>query len=100
MFGLFPKPYDPSWLIDAAKSVQDTYPWLPEALGDCTRSIRSSRHYVHFISARRANKQGASWQFQENIALENTVNGDVMLDILSGNRVGGVEFIGRLMGES
>ncbi len=97
MFGLFSKTYDPSWLIEAAKHVEDEYPWLSKALGNCTRSVSSSRYYVHFVSSWRANKRGSPWQFQENIILEDTIHGDVILDILSEHRVGGVEFLSRLL---
>jgi hypothetical protein len=39
---------------------------------------------------------GSQWQFDENIILEDLERGDLVLDILTGQRVGGVEFLAEL----
>ena len=50
---------------------------------------------LYFVDPRRPNQPGSDWQFEENIILEHPTEGDLVLDILKGHRVGGVEFLGR-----
>ena len=90
------KPYDPDWLVEAARQVEQEYPWLPMALAACTESVENGWLYVRFITSKRANKPGSEWQFRESVILEDTVHGDVIVDVLEGNRIGGVEFYDRL----
>ncbi|HOP22498.1 MAG TPA: hypothetical protein PK055_08175 [Gammaproteobacteria bacterium] len=85
------KKYDPSWLVDASKSYIDEYPWLPDAISKCTLALEG-KNYIRFVSSIRPNKPSSEWQFRENIILEDTIEGDVILDILHGDRIGGVEF--------
>ena len=90
------KPYDPRWLVDLAREAAPDKPWLAAALASCTRAAEESRAYTYFVDPSNANKPGAEWQFEENIVLEHSVEGDLVFDILTGHRVGGVEFLGRL----
>lgn len=62
----------------------------------CTQCSGESEAYVHFIDPHNANQPGADWQFRENIILETTPYGDVVLDVLQDGRIGGVEFLTRL----
>lgn len=87
--------YNPDWLVEAAEKRKGEYPWLPNALSKCTSALVGSK-YIRFVNSSRPNKKGSEWQFQENIWLENTIEGDVVLDILQENRVGGVELYDRL----
>jgi hypothetical protein len=41
----------------------------------------------------KSKSTGSQWQFEENIILEDPERGDLVLDILKGQRVGGVEFL-------
>ncbi|MBD0404974.1 hypothetical protein [Flammeovirga sp. EKP202] len=52
--------------------------------------------YVYFISAEKPNQIGSDWQFDENIVLEHETEGTIILDILKGGRVGGIEFIDQI----
>ncbi len=52
--------------------------------------------YIHFVDSTAPNKPGSQWQFERNILLYDKREGDLVLDILEGNRVGGVEFLKRL----
>jgi hypothetical protein len=45
------------------------------------------------VSPENANKPGAEWQFERSIVLEDPKEGELVLDILKGNRVGGIEFL-------
>ena len=80
--------------------VKDEYPWLPESLKNCVSIIKETKYYIYFINPKRPNKPGAEWQFADNIFLENTKYGDVVLDVLKDNRIGGVELYSKLMKES
>lgn len=88
--------YDPTWLVDLARESCPDEPWLVAALQRCTRAARESRAYIHFVDPANANAPGAEWQFVENILIEHPTDGDIVLDILTDRRVGGVEFLSRL----
>ena len=94
------KDYDPAWLVRAAKQVIDEYPWLPEKLNECVSAKMESRYYTRFVDAKNPNQPGSDWQFRENITLDETEHGEVVLDVLEGNRIGGVEFMADLMDDS
>ena len=86
------EPYDPAWLVELARVQVPELDWLPAALAECTQCYWRSRAYVYFVDPTRPNEPGSSWQFQENIILEHPEQGGLVLDILKGGRVGGVEF--------
>ncbi len=90
--------YDPEWLVKASEERVDEYPWLPDALSKCTKALASSEYYLYFVDSKNPNKPGSEWQFDENIIIEDTPFGEVALDVLDGNRIGGVEFISKLHG--
>jgi hypothetical protein len=89
--------YDPGWLVELARRQHPDKPWLAEALTQCTRVRRESNAYLRFVSPRRPNKPGSAWQFAENVLLEDEAAGDLVLDVLKHQRVGGVEFLSRLL---
>lgn len=88
---------DPGWLVEAAAREYPDQPGLAAALVRCTRARWESSAYLRFVSARRANQPGAEWQFDSSLALEDTVHGTVLLDILRDGRIGGAEFLCRLL---
>jgi len=88
--------YNPAWLVDLARSQFPDRPWLAEALAHCTVCRWESPAYVHFVDPERSNKPGSAWQFRENILLEHPTKGTLILDVLQGDRIGGVEFLSRL----
>ena len=90
------EPYDPTWLVDLARESCPDEPWLVAALRHCTRAARESRAYLHFVDPANPNAPGSEWQFVDNILLEHPTEGDIVLDILTDRRVGGVEFLGRI----
>ena len=89
--------YDPTWLIEVAEKHAEDYPWLPEALQQCTRASLEGPYYIRFVSPRKPNQKGSKWQFKECISLETDQHGELMIDILEGDRVGGIEFISKLI---
>ena len=98
--------YDPSWLVTLARDQRPDLPWLPEAFAGCTRaSSRTSRRhgrrvreviYLHFVDPERANQPGADWQIDSGLWLRHPTDGILNIDVLKGQRVGGVEFYDRL----
>lgn len=88
--------YDPEWLAKLAEEQVPEEPWLPKALRQCTEYLIESKAYYHFVSPENANQPGAEWQIVTNIILKDPKVGDLVLDILKGRRVGGVEFLNRL----
>ncbi len=52
--------------------------------------------YIYFVSAERPNQPGSEWQFEENIVLEHESEGTIVLDILKGGRIGGIEFVSQI----
>jgi len=81
------------WIIDLLK---EQYPERIDLIEDLNKqSIRGwvKQPYVYFISAERPNQPGSPWQFDENIVLEHETEGTIVVDILKGGRVGGLEFL-------
>ena len=88
--------YDPAWLQDLAREQLPEEKWLYESLARCTQAS-GEIPYIHFVNPRRPNKPKSDWQFETNVHLEHPEYGELILDILKGNRVGGVEFLGVLL---
>jgi uncharacterized protein YuzE len=49
--------------------------------------------YIRFVSSQNPNQPGSEWQFDENIVLEDEVEGTIVLDLLKDGRIGGIEFL-------
>ena len=90
------KPYDPGWLVELARGSHPDEPWLAEALSRCTRAAQETPAYVYFVDPTPPNEPGSQWRFQENVVLEHPKEGGLVLDVLEGGRIGGVEFLKRL----
>ena len=90
------KEYDSEWLARLAEEQVPEKHWLPSALRKCTQHSKRSEAYYYFVSPENANQPGAEWQFETSITLGDEKEGALVLDILNGNRVGGVEFLKRL----
>ena len=88
--------YDPRWLVKLAEEQHPDRPWLANALARCTRCHWERRKYVYFVDPSRPNQPGSAWQFESNLSLEAARGGPLILDILTGQRVGGVELLKRL----
>jgi hypothetical protein len=86
----------PTMLLEAVKAQAPEFPWLPEALEDCGPGEWESRAYVGYISRRQPNRPGSEWQFQTNVVLSHESLGMVVLDILEGDRLGGIEFVDKI----
>ena len=89
-------PYDPTWLVQLAQAQHPDKPWLAVALSKCTHFQMESRAYLHFIAPDCPNQPGSAWQFVQNIQLNDPVEGTIILDILTNERIGGAEFLKKL----
>lgn len=85
--------YDPTWLVELAKEQATDEPWLPQALARCTSALQQSRAYIYFVEPDTPNEPGSCWQFERSLVLEDERCGELVLDILQDNRVGGIEFL-------
>ncbi len=92
------KAYDPTWLVELAKAQLPEEEWLPGALAKCTRALQESAGYIHFVDPRDPESLGSEWGEQEDLTLHHPTEGDLVLDVLDGNRIGGVEFLDKLAG--
>lgn len=90
------KDYDPTWLVNAAEKYRSEYPWLPSALSKCTTARIDSDFYIYFVDSDNPNKPESEWQFDTNLTIEESAEGELVLDILEGDRVGGVELLSKL----
>lgn len=90
------RPYDPTWLVALARTQLPEEPWLPDALAKCTKASGDIPQ-IHFVNPHRPNRPGSEWQFERNLELEDPEHGMLVLDVLKGNRIGAVEFLGVLL---
>ena len=90
------KSYDPAWLIELAKAQLPDETWLPAALAACTMARQESAAYIHFVSDADPDEPGSEWQSQTDLVLKHPTEGELVLDVLEGNRIGGVEFVAKL----
>ena len=88
--------YDPTWLVELARERLPEELWLQAALSVCRRAWKASPAYMNFVNPQNPNMPGSEWQFETNIVLEHPTEGELVLDILKGRRVGGVEFISKI----
>ncbi|WP_426170781.1 hypothetical protein [Pseudoduganella sp. R-34] len=88
--------FTPQILAAIARVQAPEYPWLPHALEDCGAGAWESAAYVRYISAQNAHAAGAEWQFETNVVLEHPHFGTVIVDVLTGHRIGGLEFLSRI----
>ena len=90
------QPYDPSWLVRLARQQYPDQPWLAEAFAGCTRCLVESRAYLYFVNPAHPNQPGSEWQFERNLLLDAGKEGKIVVDVVVGPRIGGIEFLKRL----
>ena len=66
---------------------------LINAIYKCKNGYWSSTGYYRFVDSTNANKPGAEWQHSECIIIEDTSNGNIVIDLLKDGRIGGFEFL-------
>jgi hypothetical protein len=88
--------FDPRMLVEVVRAQAPEFPWLPEALGSCPTGEWESRAYVGYVSRLSPNQPGSEWQFETNVVLSHESLGMVVLDVLKGDRLGGIEFVDKI----
>ncbi len=91
------EPFDPTWLADLVADQKPGESRLALALRDCRLVFKRSVAYWYFVDASNANQPGSPWQFARNVILESQEHGQLVLDVLKDGRVGGVEFLARVL---
>jgi hypothetical protein len=89
------EPYDPSWLVELVSPYRSDYPWLVLACAQCLTAQKESEYYTHFVDPK-----SAEWKFKKTISLKDESNEEYVVDILEGNRVGGIESLSKLINNS
>jgi hypothetical protein len=90
--------FNPRSLMQAVREQAPQFPWLPEALATCGRGEWESPAYVAYVSRLNPNQPGADWQFHTNVVLNHKEFGMVVIDVLKGDRLGGIELVNRIQG--
>ena len=88
--------FHPRQLVQLASERAPEYPWLPDALASCGGGEWESPAYVGYVSRCNPNQSGAEWQFLANVVLHHEELGTVVIDVLKGNRLGGIELVSRI----
>ena len=94
------KPYDHTWLVELAKAQFPEETWLPAALAACTSARQDTSAYIHFVDPADPDAPSSEWEVQSNLTLRHPAEGDLVLDVLEGNKIGGVEFLSKLAADS
>lgn len=89
----FASGFDTQMLIEDARATAPEFSWLPAALTNCGVGKWESRAYVRYISAINPNQPESEWQFRTSVTLHHRSLGMVVIDILQGDRIGGIEFL-------
>ena len=98
MFKNLGEGFGPRMLIEAARHQATEFPWLPAALSKCGEGEWESRAYVRYVPCHQPNQPGSEWQFETNVVLHLPELGMVVLDVLQGQRIGGIELVDRIEG--
>ncbi|MEO0509991.1 MAG: hypothetical protein AAF065_09045 [Verrucomicrobiota bacterium] len=89
--------FDPKGLIEAAKKEHPSLEWLPHALLNLKEEKKRTEYYIHYVDPTNANQSGSEWQFSHTVEIKESEFGAVMIDILKGNQIGGIELYSKLM---
>lgn len=95
-FGNGWKPYDPQWLVELAREQHQEKKWLAEAFSKCTSAQIGGRAYVYFVDYSNPNMPGSDWQFDQNLTLDHPDHGEIIVDVLKENKIGGIELLKEL----
>lgn len=77
--------------MDLAEARYPAEEWLTRALAACRTVLAPTTLYIHFVDPK-----SPAWRVSKNITLESPQHGTLVLDIIEGDSVGGVEFVDRV----
>jgi hypothetical protein len=87
--------YQLIWMAEIIELLSKQEPARTEVIKSLQKSFGgkwTSSGYFRIVSAQNANNAGSEWQFLESIILKDESLGIIILDVLKGERVGGIEF--------
>lgn len=85
--------YNPDWLVKIAEEKFPEETDIIDSIRKCITGFWRSPAYLYFVNPQNANEPESEWQFKDNIVIDDTEEGDIVLDILKDNRIGGIEFL-------
>ncbi len=65
---------------------------LINSLQNCKGGNWKNKAYYQFINSENPNQVGSKWQFLDNVIIEHKEIGTIIIDLLTDNRIGGLEF--------
>lgn len=81
------RPFDPAWLVEAAKKQHPKETELHAALALCTQAL-GEEPIIYFVDP-----HSPDWHVARDVRINDTPRGDVEIDILKDGRIGGIEFL-------
>jgi hypothetical protein len=84
------EPFDPSALVAAARLQHADKPWLADALARCTEVYPEGRAYLYAV------RPSGAVRVLETVTLHDRRLGTVVVDVLEGRRISGLEFLNKL----
>lgn len=88
-------PCDPTGLPELALAKCPAHPWIVEALRTCTVRRKEDDLYSHFIDPATRRTE---WRFARTLMLDCPVRGGLAIDLLDGERIGGIGSLNAGMG--
>ncbi|SHG37951.1 hypothetical protein [Massilia sp. CF038] len=88
--------FDPQMLMEDALAQAAEFSWLPTAINKWGAGVWESRAYLRYVSANNPNQPASRRQLKTSVTIHHRVLGMVVLDILQGDIIGGIEFVDRL----
>ena len=86
--------FDPQPLMKLAEEQFPEQSWLVESLSLCVKVADDGNGTYFYFTPREAASDGQTeWEFQKNISLRDPNFGELILDVLQNNRIGGIDFI-------
>ena len=89
-------PYNLDWIIELVKQQEPERHDILNGLLNCKNGVWRNNAYLQFVDSKNANQPGAEWQIDDSIVFEHKTEGDIVIDLLKGGRIGGIEFISRI----
>jgi hypothetical protein len=66
---------------------------LIQALEKCSGGQWTGNGYFQFVSSKDSNQPSSGWQNRECVVIEQKGKGDIVIDLLKDERIGGIEFL-------
>ena len=85
--------YSLDWIIKLVKQQAPERKDIIDALQRCENGQWDSKAYLRFVDSTNANLPGAVWQIEESVVFVHEIDGDIVIDLLKGGIIGGIEFV-------